>query len=1477
MAEFSIDIDRIMGTIGYSPAATLDIGSLGVIVVKQTSEYISPANVTNAEKFSSQINTGQGQGVGQAFIPGGQLQNGSKWLVFYSGTFGATTGGADVGYLVPRAFILDNQLVAERQWGVGCAAGPYPFSSTISPTINSARNGQCSGFFYYTANGTTLEFGFQVRNPDSVTGHQCYFRDFEITAIPLDQVGMVFTATDLFYKSIGTDYGVSPTGIPFADAPPNVAVSYEDVQDSVTHLPVTLGFTSATGDYLLLASGAAGMSGSQSVPLEYRFTQDAHTIGFGSFWKKQTKDNRDLIPYNAMYIKQYSNGQAVSLEIQGKPGTAAIPRFLYHPRIMALRLSAFARKAYWRDNGTTGSSPITSVYGNWQTVREVDFTPLDGTGEYVLALARIMAWRTDAGAVMARIIVTKPDGTLVTILKDWVSTTNVLGTDYDRADIFLHGCHLSNTPYKYVLQVCQAEGTAGTAFYQDFTFAVIGLTHATGTVNSYSVGVDDISTSNSSSLVGSTGGSGTTAPGVTIDDATGTATSLVTPSLVVVPTGVPALVRPRLWFYNNDRLAYLRTRTGGAEYALMLASMGQEFYSMAIKYVLKWKVTSDPADLAIARDKYFGATGLFSKDIVALLWGGDPSDSGFMYRFIMRDLSIALDWFYDDSGVDVMTVANGFPSNARAMIRNAILAMTYAKTQTRTAAVAMEPDLGKQPSYLDWANTDTHNNHFYDMMMGATYAGATLFGEAPTTFKYKASTYDQQTGARLTGPFAANTWLASGATLNFVIPYHIYSGNPGNYSDIWQWVRDRTDTMILPNLDVDSAGGCTEEGTRYGLVSAGYMTEQFALMKTCAGLNYVDTHPVFGDHGYFQMYATQPGAFNQVNLGDHPEGDPGRSLIMDQSRLTALHVADAVPSQPVADYLQYWINHKAGPMDEGNYEGMAFLLYRHDRPEANISGLPLHYVAQGTGFWNSRDSFADTGVSVSMSACSHGEEHHHSDFGALQIYRGDSPNPNDNGWLTIDINLKSTKGNNWDLVAHSADTFCTSVFPNGWAQQYFGTPPLVPPPPDQSPPPPILSSPADGAIDVVLPATLAWLASTGASSYWVEVSIDLAFTTLAYDFSGITTLTTSVSGLANSTVYYWRVRGYNATYGLGNWSNVSSFTTEAGIITPPPPQGVKLVEDTTALQIFPTNNWWNMDVSAWPVDVNSAAIIGVLNAAPGAGGSGFNGTFWPDFTSVAGTFGIPYIGVDATQPLVPVTLGSYADESDKGQPGQPLGFPIPNEAKNSGSGVKAGWREENGDNHMIVFDRQRNYLYELYHINWTGSQWTADQASCFQMNTNARRPDGWTSADAAGLAIFPGLVKYDDLHGSGPIRHATRFACKSANGYIYPGSHAGSVSTTPNHHVAGWLPFGGRIRLKASFDITAFVNGFGSLSAANKTGMTKLLQSWKTYGLIFADTGTNGMVQGTMDARWVNGEFNTVFKNIHFSSFDVLELGKVGP
>jgi len=174
---------------------------------------------------------------------------------------------------------------------------------------------------------------------------------------------------------------------------------------------------------------------------------------------------------------------------------------------------------------------------------------------------------------------------------------------------------------------------------------------------------------------------------------------------------------------------------------------------------------------------------------------------------------------------------------------------------------------------------------------------------------------------------------------------------------------------------------------------------------------------------------------------------------------------------------------------------------------------------------------------------------------------------------------------------------------------------------------------------------------------------------------------------------------------------------------------------------------------------------------------------------------------------------------------------------------------------MLLVDRDNRILYELYALHWTGSQWTAGSGATFPLDSNARRPEGWTSADAAGLAILPGLVRYDEVYGSVPIRHAFRVTIRHSNGYVFPASHrAGSTS--------GALPMGARLRLKASKDISSYPEP-----------LRRIFQAMKTYGLIVADNGTDLYVSGTYDTRWDNDILNPAFAAIKGSDFEVIQLG----
>ncbi len=302
--------------------------------------------------------------------------------------------------------------------------------------------------------------------------------------------------------------------------------------------------------------------------------------------------------------------------------------------------------------------------------------------------------------------------------------------------------------------------------------------------------------------------------------------------------------------------------------------------------------------------------------------------------------------------------------------------------------------------------------------------------------------------------------------------------------------------------------------------------------------------------------------------------------------------------------------------------------------------------------------------------------------------------------------------------------------------------------------------------------------------------------------------------------------------------------------------GVVLLEDFTARQVFPADNWWNLDVSAAPVDPGSQALIDWISGRtpqnPGA-----VRRLHPDFGPPP--YGIPYVGVSGTQPLVPVTFVDYPDESDAGAPGRPAGYPIPDEAKTLPDYIEGGvpGGGSDGDRHLIVVDRDHGLLFETWATRWNAAQsrWEAGSGAVFDLAANGRRPEGWTSADAAGLAIFPGLVRADEVLGNGEIRHAFRFTTRATNGHVWPASHsAGSTAGAP--------PMGARLRLKASKDISGYA-----------VEVQKIFRAMKTYGLILADNGSDMYVTGTMDARWDNDVLNPAFASLTADDFEVVQLG----
>lgn len=276
---------------------------------------------------------------------------------------------------------------------------------------------------------------------------------------------------------------------------------------------------------------------------------------------------------------------------------------------------------------------------------------------------------------------------------------------------------------------------------------------------------------------------------------------------------------------------------------------------------------------------------------------------------------------------------------------------------------------------------------------------------------------------------------------------------------------------------------------------------------------------------------------------------------------------------------------------------------------------------------------------------------------------------------------------------------------------------------------------------------------------------------------------------------------------------------------------------------FPANNPWNTDISSAPVDPNSANLIASIGLNTGLHADFGSGTY------NGGPIGIPYMVVDNSQAGATIRFTAYGDESDPGP------YPIPQTAPIEGG--------PNGsqDRHVLVVNRDSNRLYEMFISYPVGNNtWTADSGAIFHLDSNTVRPGGqlgWTSADAAGLPIFPGLVRYDEA-AAGAIRHALRFTVqRSRRAYVPPATHFASSNTSPD-----LPPMGMRVRLKASYQIPA--NFAPEVKA--------ILQAMKTYGMFVADNGGNWFVSGAPDERWNNDVLRTQLGSVTGSNFEVIRM-----
>jgi chitodextrinase len=396
----------------------------------------------------------------------------------------------------------------------------------------------------------------------------------------------------------------------------------------------------------------------------------------------------------------------------------------------------------------------------------------------------------------------------------------------------------------------------------------------------------------------------------------------------------------------------------------------------------------------------------------------------------------------------------------------------------------------------------------------------------------------------------------------------------------------------------------------------------------------------------------------------------------------------------------------------------------------------------------------------------------------------------------------------------------------------------------QDPPPPTPTVPAPPA-----GLTAAPLSATSVSLSWTDVSNATSYNIQRRTGSGaFASLATLIGGAsytdntaAASTSYGYQVSATNSA-GTSSWSAQASATTPAsGGGTPPAPGQMP---DYTG-PLFPADNVWNAAVDTLPVHPRSTAFVASIGAAT---------HLHPDFgTTYDGQpIGIPYNIVGAGQAKVHVTF-DYADESDPGP------YPIPRNPLIEGLN---GWNDPtDADRHVIVIDTSSNLLYETWYT-WPDpddTAWTAGSGAVFDLSSNALRPDGWTSSDAAGLPIFAGLVRYDEV-ARGEIRHALRMTADNPHiqaAYVWPARHEANSDTNPN-----LPPMGQRFRLKAGFDTSSF-------SAANQV----ILRAMKKYGLILADNGSDWYFTGTHDDRWDDDDLGAL-KSIPGSAFEAVDISQ---
>lgn len=379
------------------------------------------------------------------------------------------------------------------------------------------------------------------------------------------------------------------------------------------------------------------------------------------------------------------------------------------------------------------------------------------------------------------------------------------------------------------------------------------------------------------------------------------------------------------------------------------------------------------------------------------------------------------------------------------------------------------------------------------------------------------------------------------------------------------------------------------------------------------------------------------------------------------------------------------------------------------------------------------------------------------------------------------------------------------------------------------------------------------------SSSQLTISISPQSVSLAP--GGTQTFTATVTGTAN-TALNWTATGgnlsvngntanYTAPSATGTYTvtatsvadsskNASASVTVTTSVsqTSCAPMSLGIGASLNGVRPFPASDAWNQDISSAAVDPNSAAIISYIGTATTVhadfGAGLYNGA----------TMGIPYVIVDSSQAKLNVTVTGAPGESDI----PPM--PIPSNAPIEGA-------PNPGDSHVLVLDRGGCFEYDLYQGAYSNGNWSAWSSAIFDLQNGENRPYTWTSADAAGLPIFPGLVRYDEV-AAGAINHAIRFTVPNTKAaFIAPATHwAATNGSSP-------IPMGMRVRLKSSFNVSGY-------SAANQV----ILNAMKKYGMILADNGSAIYISGAPDDRWDNSDLH-LLGQVKGSDFEVVQMGTV--